>query len=61
MKIYSCCICHKVLREKPIRLVKQEYGSGRYNQYAFVDKYDICKRCYQSFDKWINKHKEDQE
>ena len=56
-KIYKCCICHETLKEKPIRLVKQEYGFGNYNQYAQVDKYDICKKCYQIFNRWINKHK----
>lgn len=56
-KIYFCCICHKKLKQKPIRLVKQEYGSGRYNQYAQVDKYDICQRCYISFDRWLKKYK----
>ena len=58
MKIYKCCICHKVLKEKPIRLVKQKYGAGRYNQYHPIDRYDICKNCYVVFDRWINKHKE---
>lgn len=58
MKIYKCCICKKKLKEKPIRLVKQEYAVGNYNQYGYVDKYDICKRCYSVFDKWIDKHKE---
>ena len=57
-KVYKCCICHKILDEKPIRIVKQEYAVGRYNQYGYVDKYDICKKCYISFDRWINKHKE---
>ena len=56
-KIYRCCICHKRLKEKPIRLVKQEYGMGNYKQYAQVDKYDICQRCYSVFDKWLEKHK----
>lgn len=57
MKQYKCCICHRTLREMPIRLLKQEYGVGKYNQYSQVDKYDICKICYQKFDNWINKHK----
>lgn len=58
MKIYKCCICHKRLREKPIRLLKQEYDVGNYKQYGQVDKYDICQRCYTVFDRWIEKHKE---
>lgn len=57
LKVYNCCICHKTLREKPIRLVKQEYGVGNYNQYAQVDKYDVCKKCYTVFNNWIEKHK----
>ena len=57
-KKYICCICHKTLNDKkPIRLVKQEYGAGAYNQYSNVDKYDICERCYKVFDNWIKKHK----
>lgn len=56
-KIYRCCICNKQLKEKPIRLVKQEYGAGNYKQYSQVDKYDICQRCYISFDRWLEKHK----
>ena len=58
MKVYKCCICHNVLRKKPIRLVKQIYGTGRYKQYATVEHYDICSKCYTVFDKWIEKHKE---
>ena len=56
MKIYKCSICHKTLDYKPIRLVKQEYGIGKYNQYTGVTNYDFCKRCYQVFDKWIRKY-----
>lgn len=57
-KRYICCICKKTLREKPIRLLKQEYGAGKYNQYSQVDKYDFCERCYETFNRWIEKHKE---
>lgn len=56
-KIYKCCICHKILDYKPIRLVKQEYGYSRYNQFCYVDKYDFCNRCYKTFNNWIEKHK----
>lgn len=60
VKIYKCCICHKVLtKEKPIRLVKQIYGAGRYNEYYPVEHYDICKKCYGAFDRWLEKHKEE--
>lgn len=55
-KIYVCCICHKILEEKPIRLTKQLYGIGRYNQYSPVANYDFCKKCYGKFNAWIKKH-----
>lgn len=58
-KIYKCDICHKILEEKPIRLIKQEYASGNYNQFCQTERYDICKNCYKIFEKWINKHKEE--
>lgn len=58
-KIYKCCICHNILQEKPIRLVKQLYGIGPYNQYTNVEHYDICSKCYKAFDKWLTKHKEE--
>lgn len=58
IKRYFCCICHKELKEeKPIRLIKQIYGAGKYKQYYQTDRYDICKRCYFVFDKWLQKHK----
>jgi len=58
-KIYKCCICHKVLDYKPIRLVKQKYGIGNYKQYYPVENYDLCYNCYKIFAKWIKKHKEE--
>ena len=58
-KIYKCCICHKVLEDKPIRLVKQVYNMGKYKQYHPVEHYDICNSCYTIFDRWINKHKKE--
>lgn len=57
-KIYKCCICHEVLKEKPIRLVKQLYGYGNYKQYYPVRYYDFCKKCYARFNGWIKKHEE---
>ena len=57
-KIYKCCICNKTLKDKPIRLVKQEYDIGTYKQYSNVDKYDICRSCFRVFDNWIRKYKE---
>lgn len=60
-KIYECCICHKVLTEyKPIRLVKQIYGRGNYNQYGYMAKYDFCKDCYKTFVVWIAKHRKEE-
>ena len=56
-KIYKCTICHKELKDKPIRLTKQEYGI-KYNQYSPVENYDFCNRCYKVFNNWIIKHKE---
>ena len=58
-KIYKCCICHKILKEKPIRLVKQEYGIRRYNQYTNVKTYDFCTKCYTPINKFIDKYKEE--
>lgn len=59
MKNYKCCICHKVVENKPIRLIKQEYGVGNYNQFSQVEKYDICKECFRIFNNWIKKHKKE--
>lgn len=60
-KPYVCCICHKILEDKkPIRLVKQIYGKGRYNQYGTVTHYDFCEECYKTFDKWLSKHKKEE-
>lgn len=59
MKIYKCIICHIELQEKPIRLAKQLYGTGRYLQYNQVEHYDFCNKCFKKFENWINKHKEE--
>lgn len=59
-KIYSCCICHKELDYKPVRLVKQLYGLGRIkNQYGYCTKYDFCNNCYSKFANWINKNRKE--
>lgn len=59
-KIYKCCICHKVLDYKPIRLVKQLNDNRvSYNAYHFIKNYDFCNKCYQVFDKWVTKHNEE--
>lgn len=58
-KIYKCCICHKVLDYKPIRLVKQLHDNKEtYGAYHNITNYDFCKSCYQRFNNWIKKHKE---
>jgi hypothetical protein len=59
-KVYKCCICHGILKdEKPIRLLKQIYKAGKYNQFYGVEKYDLCYDCYRKFNHWIQKHKEE--
>lgn len=58
MKQSICCICHKKLDYKSTRLTKQEYGNGKYKQYYPVENYDICDKCYETFDRWIEKYKE---
>lgn len=60
-KIYKCCICHQALNYKPIRLVKQKYGIGKYKQYANEENYDFCKECYKKFNRWILKHEKEDE
>lgn len=60
-KVYVCCICHKKLDEKPIRLVKQIYGAGKYNQFYPVEFYDFCKRDFLKFQRWLDKHKKESE
>lgn len=52
-----CYMCKKKLDYKPTRIVKQEYGVKGYNQYAPVDKYDLCDRCFGILDKWLKKHR----
>ena len=56
-QVNKCCICHKELIVKPIRLIKQVYGIGKYKQYYQYEKYDICVNCCKIFDRWIEKHK----
>ena len=54
-----CCICHKeIIDYKPTRLYKFKYGAGNYNQYSEIEHWNFCKRCYKSFENWINKYKE---
>lgn len=56
-KIYECCICHKVLTYKPIRLVKQIHDNKeRYGAYHNIFNYDFCYKCYEKFDNWLKKH-----
>ena len=61
IKIYRCCICHQVLeKSKPIRITINVYGASRYKQYAPVINYDICLKCYDTFNDWIKKNKEEE-
>jgi len=60
---YKCCICDKEVDKKSItRLVKQLYGYGNYNQFAYVRKYDFCEECYWALDdllfKWKRRQKQ---
>lgn len=56
-KEYKCCMCHKVLNKKPIRLVKQVYdGKEFYGRYLNMHNYDFCTECYKIFDKWVNSY-----
>lgn len=58
-KVYRCCICHKKLDYKPIRLVKQLHdGKETYGAYHNIMNYDFCPKCYKAFDNWLNKHKD---
>ena len=54
-KIYKCCKCGKTLEDKPIRLVKEVYGAGKYNMLYRTEHYDFCDKCYQIFDDWLKK------
>lgn len=59
LKIYKCCICHKVLDTKPHRLVHQEYDNSRaYGLYKNKHNFDFCDKCFKPFRAWIKKHKE---
>lgn len=54
-KIYSCCICHKILEDyKPHRLVHQEYEKWYYKN---TFNYDFCDDCFKIFKRWIYKHR----
>lgn len=60
VKIYECCICHRILENvTTIRLQKCLYGAGRTSGHYPVAHYDFCKRCYEKINKWIEKHKEE--
>lgn len=61
IKIYKCCICHKVLKTlKPIRLVKELHDNREtYGKYHVIKNYDFCEKCYGAFDRWLDKHKEE--
>ena len=54
-KIYKCCICHKILNKKPIRLVKQLHNGRIYKN---IFNYDFCNNCYLKFNYWVKKYEE---
>lgn len=55
--IYYCCICHRrVPKQKNIKLLKQEYGAGNYNQFSQTGKFNFCPHCYGKIEAWIEKH-----
>lgn len=63
-KVYTCCICHKVLDYKPHRLVHQEFGN-RYNNgklthhhYIIKHNYDFCDKCFTAYLSWVKKYEE---
>lgn len=58
-KQYKCCICHHKL-ERNNRLVHQIYnGFSKYGRFENENNYDFCDRCFEVFEKWINKHKKE--
>jgi hypothetical protein len=60
--INRCCICHKELDYKPIRLVKQLHDNqNTYGAYHNKHNYDFCKGCYRKFAIWVYKHREGSE
>lgn len=62
LKIYKCCICHKALKDKPHRLVYQEYDDTRgYGRYKNKHNFDFCNKCFNVYFNWIKKHKEGKE
>lgn len=58
-KEYKCYKCGIILKDyKPIRLVKQVYNTGiGYKQYLIIKHFDLCKKCYKIFIKWLEKEK----
>lgn len=57
-RIYTCCICHKVLPDANKRLVYQEYQYRGYGHFINKNNFDFCDECFKYFKKWIIKHKE---
>lgn len=57
-KQYKCCICYKVIKRNN-RLVHQIYnGMEIYGKFENENNYDFCDRCFEVFEKWLNKHRE---
>lgn len=55
-KIYTCCICHRVLDFRPHRLVHQEWESKGYGLYKNIYNFDFCDECFKIFTTWIDKN-----
>ena len=59
---YRCCICKKIIKYKPTRLVKQMYGINPHykSQYSQCCVYNFCDECYKKFDNWVNRRKQNE-
>lgn len=51
----TCDKCKKELDYKPIRLYKYLYGVKKYKQYVPVKRVDLCKKCFEVIERWLNK------
>lgn len=55
-KVYTCCICHRVLNSKPHRLVHQEWEVKGYGLYKNRHNFDFCDECFKIFVAWISEN-----
>lgn len=52
-----CIICHKeIIRYKPTRLYRFEYGNKPYKQYKAIEHWDFCNNCFKRFQLWLYKN-----